>query len=259
MGEKIFDTHTHYDDKAYAGNGREFACGLLESTVAGFIAVGCSLKRIPPSLELAEAFPTVYASVGVHPCYVNDLQDSYLAQLEKYTAKPKVIAIGETGLDYHYDNFNEEVRTVQLLRFREQLELAKRTNLPVIVHSRDSTEDTMKLLREYKPQGVMHCYGGSGETARELIKMGILISFTGVLTFKNARRAVEICRDVPLEMLMLETDCPYMAPEPHRGKHCDSSMLSHVANKIAEIKGIAVETVIKTCNDNARRLFNINF
>jgi len=252
----LFDTHAHYDDKAYKNEANTLIQRILFDNVAGFIAVGCSLETIPKSIEISEKYENVYVSVGIHPHYVNELPDDYLSLLEDWTKLDKICAIGETGLDYHYEGYSQEN---QIKVFREQLVLAEKLKLPVIVHSRDAAADTMEVLRELRPRAVMHCYSGSVEMARELVKMGIFISFTGVITFKNARKAVEVCREISLDMMMLETDCPYMAPEPFRGKVCDSSMAWYTAEKIAEIKGISVNEVVTICNNNAKRFFNINF
>jgi TatD DNase family protein len=252
----IFDTHAHYEDKAYGNNADELIERILSENVAGFINVGCSLESIPAALQIAERYQTVYASVGIHPHYAGDLPPDYLSRIENWAKFPKVRAIGETGLDYHYDGY---IREKQIKVFIEQIDLAKRLNLPVIIHSRDAARDTMDIVREAKPRAVMHCYSGSAEMARELIKLDVLISFTGVLTFKNARKAAEVCRQVPLEMMMLETDCPYMAPEPFRGRTCDSSMTRYTAEKIAQIKGVTVDEVVKTCNNNAKIFFDIDF
>ncbi|MCL2634285.1 MAG: TatD family hydrolase [Oscillospiraceae bacterium] len=252
---KLFDTHAHYDDRAYKNTADTLIQQMFSDNVAGFMAIGCNPERNRKAVAIAERYSNVYASVGIHPHDVKS--DIDIKQLEKLAKHEKVRAIGETGLDYHYDG--HERREIQIKAFKEQLELAKKLNLPVIIHSRDSTEDTMTILREYRPRGVMHCYSGSGETARELVKMGIYISFTGVLTFKNARKAIEACEAVPMDMLMLETDCPYMAPEPFRGKLCDSSMAWYTAAKVAEIKGLTVEETVKICNENAKRFFNIEF
>jgi TatD DNase family protein len=256
---KLFDTHAHYDDKAYGGNADALITRILsdsENAVAGFMAVGCSMRTIPKSLAIAEKYGTVYASAGIHPHYVKQVTPDYLLRLEEWAKHSKVRAIGETGLDYHYDGY---CRETQIRVFREQLALAARLNLPVIVHSRDSTADTLEILREFRPKGVMHCYSGSVDTARELVKLGILISFTGVITFRNARKAAEVCREIPDESIMLETDCPYMAPEPFRGKLCDSSMAWKSAAKIAEIRGVSVEKMVEICNNNAKKFFNIEF
>lgn len=250
---KLFDTHTHYDDKAYGNNADGLIKRIMSENVSGFMAVGCSMKTTPKAIALAEKYPGVYASAGIHPHYASGLPDDYITLLKKWAENPIVKAIGETGLDYHYEGYS---RLKQIECFKEQLSLAEGLNLPVIVHSRDAAQDTMEILREVRPKAVMHCYSGSVEMVRELIGLGILISFTGVITFKNAKKAVEVCREIPLDMIMLETDCPYMAPEPYRGEVCDSSMAWRVADKIAEIKGISVEEVVVTCNRNAERFFN---
>ena len=250
----MFDTHAHYDDRAYGKCPRELISRILKDNVSGFIQVGCSLRSIPESLKIADEFDNVYAAVGIHPHYASELPDDYLSRVQKWASYPSVVAIGEIGLDYHYEGYS---RDNQIKVFTEQLDLAKKTGLPVIIHSRDAAEDTMRILRETRPMAVMHCYSGSLEMSRELIKLGILISFSGVITFKNAKKAAEVCREVPLHMLMLETDCPYMAPEPHRGKTCDSSMAWHTAAKIAEIKGISTQEVVEVCNETAKRFFNI--
>jgi len=261
---KLFDTHTHYDDEAYE-NAPELIGNMLSDGVAGFVAVGCSLKRSQNAVKIAETYENVYASVGIHPGDVDDeLPDDYIKRLETMAKSPKVKAIGEIGLDYHYVGYNREK---QIDAFKKQLDLAKSLNLPVIIHSRDATADTMSILRDYKREGnpqtspfaVMHCYSGSAETAGELFKMGVLVSFTGVITFKNAKNTVESCLAAPLDMIMLETDCPYMAPEPYRGKICDSGMAWRTAEKIAGIKNISADELVKICNDNAKKFFNINF
>ena len=162
------------------------------------------------------------------------------------------MALGEFGLDYHYGSDN---KPGQREVFVKQLELAKKLDLPVIIHSRDACEDTMEILREYKPRGVMHCFSYSAETAKEVVKLGMYVSFTGVLTFKNAKKATAACEVVPIERLLLETDCPYMAPEPHRGERCDSSMIAFTAAKMAEIKGVSADEMIEIANKNGRRLF----
>jgi TatD DNase family protein len=259
MKLKLFDTHTHYDDRAYGKSADVLIQRILDDNVAGFIAAGHHEAANVKAVEFARWYTNVYAAVGIHPHYANKaLSANYLKELEwLIKSSPKIRAIGECGLDYHYDGYN---RDKQIRTFTEQLELAQSVGLPVIVHSRKATEDTMHLLRTKSPKSaVMHCYSGSAETARELISLGMMISFTGALTFKNARNAVEVCREVPLEFLMLETDCPYMAPEPYRGNVCDSSMAWYTAAKIAEIKGVSTETVVETCNNNAKRFFNIEF
>jgi len=253
--KKLFDTHTHYDDEVYK-DASELIKSMLAGNVAGFVAVGCSLERSKAAVKIAESYENVYAAVGIHPDDVDGLPDDYAVKLEALAASPKVKAVGEIGLDYHYGGY---VRERQIAAFENQLGLAKKLNLPVIIHSRDAAADTLAILREHRPRAVMHCFSGSAETARELIKLGIMISFTGVITFKNARNATEACKAVPPEMLMLETDCPYLAPEPYRGKVCDSRMAWRTAEKAAEIKGLDVNELVGICNENAKRFFNIEF
>ena len=254
MNLKVIDTHAHYDDEAFDCDRDELLQRLLSSSVDKIITIGCSLERSRMAAELSGKYDNIFAAVGIHPedCY--DLPEDYLYQIEQLASGKKVVAIGEIGLDYHYEGYNKEL---QQKCFKEQLQLAARLDMPVVVHSRDATKDTLEILRENKPKGVVHCFSGSAETAREILEIGMMISFTGVLTFKNARKAVEACSVIPLDRLMLETDCPYMAPVPYRGERCDSSMVYNIAEKVAEIKGITVEEVIKTCNRNAEEFFGL--
>ncbi len=254
MNLKVIDTHAHYDDDAFDDDRYELLSSVLSESVDSIITIGTSIEKSRFSVEIAEKFDRVYAAVGIHPEDCVNIPDDYIELLKDMSRNKKVVAIGEIGLDYHYDGYNKDI---QIKIFREQLELAEELNLPVIIHSRDATQDTMEILREYKPKGVMHCFSGSAETAREIIALGMMISFTGVLTFKNSRRAVEACAAVPMDRLMLETDCPYMAPIPHRGKRNNSSYTVHTAEKVAEIKGLTTEEVISICNRNAISFFNL--
>ena len=204
-------------------------------------------------MDYAEKFPFVYAAVGIHPEDVEDTPGDYLGRIREWAENPKVVAIGEIGLDYHIDEFD---RDKQIRFFKEQLALAKEKGLPVIIHSRDAAEDTMNILTAEKSvNGVMHCFSGSADIAKRVLALGMYISFTGVLTFKNARRALEALEVIPLDRLMLETDCPYMAPEPFRGKRCDSSMIKYVIEKIADIKGVTPEYVAEQTTKNTLALF----
>jgi TatD DNase family protein len=251
---KLIDTHAHYEDENFDLDRDELLTRILNENVEAIINIGCSLDRAKAAISLANSYNKVYAAVGIHPDDIKDLPSDYLTRLEQMAQHPKVVAIGEIGLDYHYPDFDREK---QKEHFVEQIQLAKKLNLPVIIHSRDATQDTMEILREYRPSGVMHCFSESAEIAREVISLGLYISFTGVLTFKNAKRALSSCAVIPLDRLMLETDCPYMAPEPFRGKRCDSSMAFYTAKKAAEIKEVPVEDLIAQCNENARRLFQL--
>ena len=254
MVHKIIDTHAHYDDEAFNADRDELIKNMLDTNVDRIITVGCSLERSRTSIELAERYDRIYASVGIHPDECYDLPDDYIEQLRLMSRHSKVVAIGEIGLDYHYEGYKKDI---QIKRFKEQLELAQELNLPVIIHSREATQDTLDILQEYKPKGVMHCFSGSAETAQKIIDLGMMISFTGVLTFKNAKKAVEACKIIPMDRLMLETDCPYMTPVPHRGERNNSSYTYHTAEKVAEIKNMSVNEVIEICNANAVSFFNL--
>ena len=252
---KITDTHSHYDDEAFDSDRYELLDRLLAEKCEKIVTLGCDIEKSRFDLKLAERYENVYAAVGVHPENCADERDDYLTELRALAMHPKAAAIGEIGLDYHWEGYDRER---QIRFFREQLELARELDLPVCVHSRDCTKDIMDILREYKPEGVMHCFSGSIETARELLSFGMMISFTGLLTFKNARKAVEAAEYIPLDRIMLETDCPYMAPVPHRGERNDSGNLIFTAQKLAEIKGLTVEETVRICNENAERFFRFN-
>lgn len=250
---EFIDSHAHYDDERFDEDREQLIFSLAEKGVKNVVNIGCTLERSEKSIELAEKYPFMYAAVGIHPSDVGDTPADYLEKLEKWAENPKVVAIGEIGLDYHYEDYDREL---QIKFFEEQLDLAEKLGLPVVIHSRNATEDTMNILRRRgKVNGVMHCFSGSAETAKQVLELGMNISFTGVLTFKNAKKALEALAVVPMERLMLETDCPYMAPEPHRGKRCDSSMIVNVINKIAEVKCISQKEIADITAENTRRLF----
>ena len=252
---RLTDTHAHYDDAAFDDDRYRLLDNLFEQSVEKIVSVGCSYDRWKPTMQLADCYNDIYAALGIHPEDIYELPEDYLRQLEELSKHPKVKALGEMGLDYHYENYDRE-RQIQV--FREQLQLADRLSMPVIIHSRDATADTLEILHDLRPKkAVMHCFSGSAEVAREILSMGLYISFTGVITFKNAKRAVEACQEVPLDRLMLETDCPYMAPVPYRGQRCDSSMIRSTAEKIAEIKGLTADELIKICNENADKFFDM--
>ncbi len=250
----IIDTHAHYLAEDFGDELDELIGGMPALGVEKIIAVGYDLKSSREEIELARRFGYVYAAAGVHPENCYELPADWEQQLRELVSDEQVCALGEIGLDYHYDN---TVKSVQAEVFERQLRLAEELKKPVIIHSRDACEDTMNILRRYKPQGVLHCFSGSAETAAEVVKLGMYIGFTGVLTFKNAKKTVAACEVVPLDRLLLETDCPYMAPVPHRGKRCDSSMIQFTAARMAEIKGVSTEEMIDIAKHNAERLFGI--
>ncbi|MCM1488118.1 MAG: TatD family hydrolase [Firmicutes bacterium] len=250
---KLTDTHAHYDDEAFDSDRDVLLQGLFSETVGKIVTIGCALDRWQPTIDLAEKYPNMYAALGLHPEDIDGVPSDWRQRLTALLAHPKAVALGEIGLDYHYEGFDREL---QIKFFREQIELAEKLELPVIIHSRDAAADTLDILRDTTPKkAVMHCFSGSAETAEELVKMGLYISFTGVLTFKNAKRAVAACRAVPADRLMLETDCPYMAPVPYRGERCHSGMILSTAAKMGEIKGYSAEEMIRICNENAERFF----
>ncbi len=250
----IIDTHAHYLEEDFGEELHPLIESLSSFGVEKVIAVGYDLRSSREEIALANRYNHVFAAAGVHPENCYDLPVNWLSELEEMLSDKRICALGEIGFDYHYDNTD---KAVQADVFEQQLVLAERLELPVIIHSRDACEDTMNMLKKHRPKGVLHCFSGSAETAAEVVKLGMYIGFTGVLTFKNAKKAVAACEAVPLDRLLLETDCPYMAPVPHRGKRCDSSMLQFTAARMAEIKGVSAEEMISIAKENAERLFGI--
>lgn len=255
MYRNIFDTHSHYADSAFDGDRDELLAALPDKGVRFAALAGSSMQDSAENVALAQKYGYIYAAVGVHPESVDEIPSDYREKLtELVKSSEKVRAIGEIGLDYHYENYD---RDKQILFFRQQLELARELSLPVIVHSRNASEDTLDILKEYRPAGVVHCFSGSAEVAREVIKLGMYIGFTGVLTFKNAKKALRALEAVPLDRLLLETDCPYMAPEPLRGRRCDSSMICYTAEKAAQIKGVSTQELLDITCRNGMDFYHI--
>ena len=252
----LFDTHAHLDDPAFDPD-RE---ALMESFAAAGVGLvmnaGCSLESSRDIVAMAEKYPWLYASVGSHPDSANEVNEEVLEEYRKLCKlSDKVKAIGEIGLDYYYEDIP---RDIQQKAFRMQMALAQELDLPVIVHERDAHNDGLAIVKEFpKVKGVFHCYSGSAEMARQLVELGWYIGFTGVLTFKNARKAVETAASVPLDRIVLETDCPFMAPEPFRGKRNHPGYLYRMAEKLAEIRGISVEEVHTATLENGKRLYRI--
>lgn len=252
----LFDTHAHMDDRVFREDRHTILEGLSEKGVALVMNPGCSLESSRAAAALARQYPFVYAAVGSHPDAADEVCDEVLEEYRKLCKEnEKIKAIGEIGIDYHYEDIP---RDLQLRAFRAQMALARELELPVIVHEREAHADGMTVVREF-PQvtGVFHCYSGSAEMARELVELGWYIGFTGVLTFKNARRAIEAARAIPIERIVLETDCPYMAPEPFRGRRNDPGYLYRMAEQLALIRDLSVEEVHRITMENGKRLYRI--
>ncbi len=252
----LYDTHAHLDDEQFDDD-RESIIEKIKTSGVGLVNnIGANMESSRTGIALAEKYDFIYATVGVHPSDTKDMTDSDLNELRNLATHKKVVAIGEIGLDYHYDDTDPQT---QKKWFAAQLELAKELDLPVVIHDRESSGDCIEILKKSGvSKAVIHCFSGSAETARQIIDMGFYISFTGVLTFKNARRAIEALKVIPLDRVFVETDSPYMAPEPHRGKRNDSSYVIHVAEKLAEIKEVSLEDAIKITTQNAIDFFGIN-
>ena len=254
MYSNIFDTHAHYDDSRFDEDRDELLSSLSEKGVSHIINCGCDFKSSLTTLALAEKYDFIYAASGVHAHEAEEATEEDLQKISELYKNEKVVAVGEIGLDYHYD-FSPRERQIEV--FERQIKLANELDLPVIVHDREAHEDTMKLLKKYRPKGVVHCFSGSAESAKEIVKLGMYIGIGGAVTFKNAKKPVGVVEYLPLDRLLLETDAPYMTPVPFRGKRCDSAHIAYTAEKIAEIKGIDVQELIDICNENAKRLFGI--
>jgi TatD DNase family protein len=252
----LFDTHAHMDDRAFDMDREELLASLPEKGVGLVMNPGCSLESSRNAVALANRYDSVYAAVGSHPDAADEVDDRVLEEYRKLCKEnPKVKAIGEIGLDYHYEDIPREI---QLRAFRMQMELARELGLPVIVHEREAHEDGMKIVEEFPAvTGVFHCYSGSAEMAKWLVSRGWYIGFTGVLTFKNARKALEVAASIPLDRIVLETDCPYMSPEPFRGKRNDPGKLYRMAEKLAELRGLSLEEVHRITSENGKRLYRI--
>ena len=252
MLNNIFDTHAHYDDDAFDEDLSQVLCDLADKGVCGVINNASNMESAKKSVEFAEKYPNIWAAVGVHPHDVKDMTEADIDTLRKMSEHKKVVAIGEIGLDYHY-NFSP--RDVQIKWFEKQLELAKELDLPVFIHDREAHADTMEILKKYKPKGVIHCFSGSVEMAKEIIKLGMYIGLGGAVTFKNAKTPVEVAKYVPLDRLLLETDAPYMTPVPFRGKRCTSDLIQYTAEKIATERNITAQQLCDITKNNTLALF----
>ena len=252
----LFDTHAHMDDRAFDGDREELLSSLPERGIALLMSPGCSLASSRAASRLSQEYDYIYAAVGSHPDAADEVDEVVLEEYRKLCKlNPKIKAIGEIGLDYHYEDIP---RGIQQRAFRMQMELARELDLPVIVHEREAHEDGLKIISEFpEVTGVFHCYSGSAEMAKLLVDRGWYIGFTGVLTFKNARKAVEVAQSIPLERIVLETDCPYMSPEPFRGKRNDPSRLCYMAEKLAQLRSLPVERIHEITVENGKRLYRI--
>ena len=251
----LFDTHAHLNDPAFDEDRDALMQTFRDSGVGLVLNAGCSLESSKDCIALAERYDWLYCSVGTHPDTADEVNEDVLEAYRQMCKHPKVKAIGEIGLDYYYETIH---RDTQMKAFRMQMALAQELDMPVIVHERDAHNDGMTIVKEFpKVKGVFHCYSGSAEMARQLVNLGWYIGFTGVLTFKNARKAVETAASIPLDRIVLETDCPFMAPDPFRGKRNPPGLLPKMAEKLAEIRGLPVEEIIRITTENAKRLYRI--
>lgn len=252
----IFDSHAHYDDQQFDIDREELLQSLPELGVGTVVNVSASCDSWKRCVEMAAQYPYIYAAVGTHPDEIGGLNEESFAEMIEWCKKDKVVAIGEIGLDYYWDNHPHDVQKYWFIR---QLDLAREMNLPVIIHSREAAADTMEIMKEHAQglEGVIHCYSYAKEQAEEYVKMGYYIGIGGVVTFKNAKKLKEVAAVVPLDRILLETDCPYLAPTPYRGKRNQSSYITYVAEEIASIKGVTAEEVIAVTEDNAKKLYRL--
>ena len=248
----IFDTHCHYEDERFDPIRDELFREMHQNGVCGIVTCGCDQNSSKAAIKMAEDYDFVYAAVGIHPGSIDS--GTTPEQIRELAQHPKCVAIGEIGLDYYWVSDNKEK---QIEIFEKQIAIAKELDLPIIIHDRDAHGDTLEILKKYKPKGVVHCYSGSVEMAEELIKLGLYIGVGGVITFKNAKKLPDVVKMIPDELLLVETDCPYLAPEPYRGKLCHSGLIKYTAEKIAEIRGKTPEQILTLTAKNAKILYNV--
>lgn len=255
MRKGIFDTHAHYNDKKFEGEGEKLISFVHENGVDYICNVGANIEESIKSIELAKKFDYVFCSVGIHPFYASELEEGWEEKFLSLLKNNKVVAIGEAGLDYSQEGFNKKD---QFEIFEKQLDIAKTLNIPFIVHSRDAQDDTLAIIKNFpEVKGVIHCFSGDDKLAEKYAQMGWYIGFTGVVTFKNAKKTVRAALAVDEDKMVVETDCPYMAPEPLRGNVCNSSMIPHIIQKIADIRKISYEEVLEKTRNNAFNLYKI--
>ncbi|MFC4803331.1 TatD family hydrolase [Neobacillus sp. GCM10023253] len=254
----LFDTHAHLNAEQFNEDLEEVISRAQEAGVTNMVVVGFDQPTITRAMELAESYEFIYACVGWHPVDAIDMTEEDLKWIEELAAHPKVVAIGEMGLDYHWD---KSPKDIQKDVFRRQIRLAKKVKLPIVIHNREATQDIVEILKEEgaaEVGGIMHCFSGSAETAKECVNMNFYISLGGPVTFKNAKKPKEVAAEIPLDKLLIETDCPYLAPHPFRGKRNEPSYVKLVAEQIAEIKGLTYEEVAEATTQNAKKCFAIN-
>ena len=251
----IFDAHAHYDDARFSDDLPELLTALPAKGVVGVISCGVNAETSQFAAHLAATYDYIYAAAGFHPLNLDDVPENPTEILRELLKNPKTVAVGEIGLDYYYEKAS---RDAQLRLFEQQLQVANELSLPVIVHDREAHEDTLRLLNQYKPRGVVHCFSGSVEMAKEVLKLGMYIGLGGAVTFKNAVKPVEVAKIVPQDRLLVETDAPYMTPVPFRGKRCDSGHIAYTAARLSEIRGEDTQALLDYTAENARRLFGIH-
>lgn len=253
---EIFDTHSHYDDEAFNEDREEVLVQISEEGVVGILNCACSKASLETTNKLTLDYNFIYGALGIHPSDANDYDENVKSRIiELVKSNKKIIAIGEIGLDYYWDENPD--KEIQKRVFREQMSLAEELGLPVVIHDRDAHKDTLEIMKEFPSViGTVHCFSGSLEFARECVKLGYYIGITGVVTFKNAKKICDVVREIPLERLLVETDCPYMAPHPNRGKRNKSDYIRYIIEKIAEIKEISSKEVNLAVNDNFHNLIH---
>lgn len=249
----IFDAHAHYDDKWFDEDRFELLDKIQNKGVCGIVNNSVDLVTAQKSIEYAEKYDFMYAAVGFHPENIEGIPEDYIEKIAELCKHKKVVAIGETGLDYYWDT----PRDLQKKVFEDQIKLSLDLKMPLIVHDREAHGDTFDFLRKYRPNALVHCFSGSVELMREAVKLGMYISLGGVVTFKNARHSIEIASEIPIDRLLLETDAPYMAPVPFRGKRCDSSMILYCAEKIASVRNMGVQELLDITCENAKKFYRL--
>ena len=255
MYNNIFDTHAHYNDESFENDLHEVLASMQEKGVCAIVNCATDLPSCEVCQDISDKYDYIYFAAGFHPHEAEKAESDYIESLKNFASHKKCVAIGEIGLDYHYD-FSP--RDIQRGVFEGQLALANELGLPVIVHDREAHEDTLELLKKYKTRGIVHCFSGSVEMAKEIVKLGMYIGLGGAVTFKNAKKPVEVAKYVPADRLLLETDCPYMTPVPFRGKRNDSSLISYTADFIAQLRGVSTQALLDETRKNAEIIFNLS-